>query len=152
MADERTGPKSREQTERKPQEFSYRPPSNLPDPNPRDGWHHRWVRHQILNEADPRSVSMRLREGWETCLPEDYPEIIMGIGQNANTEGNIEIGGLLLMRISEEAIKARQNYYRKQNEAQIQSVDNNFMREQDPRMPLLPTERRTEVTFGRGRS
>ena len=33
--------------------------------------------------------------------------------------------------------------------AQIHSVDNSLMRENDPRMPLF-NERKTKVTFGKG--
>ena len=41
------------------------------------------------------------------------------------------------------------DYYDKQNKSQIDSVDNNFLRENDPRMPLF-SERKTKVTFGSG--
>ena len=40
-------------------------------------------------------------------------------------------------------------YFAKQADAQIQSVDNNLMRENDPRMPLF-NDRKTKVTFGKG--
>ena len=46
-------------------------------------------------------------------------------------------------------IESRNDYYNQQNESQIQSVDNNLMRENDPRMPLF-NERKTKVTFGKG--
>jgi hypothetical protein len=64
-------------------------------------------------------------------------------------KGCIEIGGLLLCRIPEEFLKQRADYYDKQNKSQIDSVDNNFLRENDPRMPLF-SERKTKVTFGSG--
>lgn len=147
---ERTGPESRENVEREPQEFNYRPPSNLPDPLPRDGFRHRWIRSSTLNEADPRNMSMRLREGWEVCLTEDYPEMMIMSDKNSE-DGTIEIGGLVLCRASEEMVAARERYYAKQNKAQMESVDRNFMRENDPRMPLLEPERKTEVSFGKGR-
>jgi hypothetical protein len=35
---------------------------------------------------------------------------------------------------------------------QMESVDNNYMRENDPRMPVLRPERSTKVTFGSGNS
>jgi len=148
---ERTGPESRENVEREPQEFQYRPPSNLPDPLPRDGYRHRWIRASTLNEADPRNMSMRMREGWEMCLAEDYPEIMLVSSDKGNINGTIEIGGLMLCRASSEMVAAREKYYAKQNRAQMDSVDNNFMRENDPRMPLLKPERKTEVSFGKGR-
>lgn len=147
---ERSGPESRELSENEALEFQYRPPSNLPDPLPRDGYKHRWIRTAILNEPDKRNMSMRMREGWEVCVAEDYPEISM-LADTDDPNGNIEIGGLILCRASDKMIAARNAYYMKQNRAQIQSVDENFMRENDPRMPLLESERRTEVSFGRGR-
>jgi hypothetical protein len=40
-------------------------------------------------------------------------------------------------------------YYDNQNQAQMDSVDNNFLRENDPRMPLF-SEKKSKVTFGSG--
>ena len=64
-------------------------------------------------------------------------------------KGNVEVGGLLLCRIPEEFLKQRMDYYSNQNKAQMDSVDNNFLRESDPRMPLF-SEKKTKVTFGSG--
>jgi len=38
----------------------------------------------------------------------------------------------------------------KQNESQMESVDNNFMRENDQRMPLFK-EKRSTTSFGKGK-
>jgi len=47
-------------------------------------------------------------------------------------------------------VKERNEYYEHQTKSQMQSVDNNLMRENDPRMPLF-NERTTKVTnFGKG--
>jgi hypothetical protein len=46
-------------------------------------------------------------------------------------------------------LEERNTYYSDQSKAQINSVDNNLMRENDPRMPLF-NDRRTNVTFGKG--
>jgi hypothetical protein len=43
----------------------------------------------------------------------------------------------------------RAAYYAKQNQAQMDSVDNNFLRESDPRMPLF-SDKKSKVTFGSG--
>jgi hypothetical protein len=43
----------------------------------------------------------------------------------------------------------RADYYARQNKAQMESVDNNFLRESDPRMPLF-SEKKTKVSFGSG--
>ena len=48
-------------------------------------------------------------------------------------------------------INERNAYYNKMAQDQLDSVDNNFMRENDPRMPLLNPEKSTRVTFGGGK-
>jgi hypothetical protein len=64
-------------------------------------------------------------------------------------KGNVEVGGLLLCRIPEEFLKQRMEYYSNQNKSQMESVDNNFLRDSDPRMPLF-SDKKTKVTFGSG--
>ena len=128
---------------------AWRPPEALPSPDNRPGWSHRWVRISTLGNADPSNISSKLREGYEPCKAEDYPELMMHATVEGRFKGGIEIGGLLLCRIPEEFLKQRADYYDKQNKSQIDSVDNNFLRENDPRMPLF-SERKTKVTFGSG--
>jgi hypothetical protein len=64
-------------------------------------------------------------------------------------KGVIQVGDLLLCRIPDEFLVQRAAYYDKQNKAQMDSVDNNFLRESNPKMPLF-SERRSSVTFGPG--
>ena len=128
---------------------AWRPPEALPSPDNRPGWTHRWVRTSTLGAADPSNISSKLREGYEPCKAEDYPELMMHATVEGRFKGSIEIGGLLLCRIPEEFLKQRADYYDRQNKSQIESVDNNFLRDNDPRMPLF-AERKTKVTFGSG--
>ena len=128
---------------------AWRPPEALPSPDNRPGWSHRWVRISTLGNADPSNISSKLREGYEPCKAEDYPELMMHATTEGRFKGNIEVGGLLLCRIPEEFLKQRMEYYSNQNKAQMDSVDNNFLRESDPRMPLF-SEKKTKVTFGSG--
>jgi hypothetical protein len=80
---------------------------------------------------------------------EDYPELMVHAIADGRFKGNIEIGGLLLCRIPLEFMKQREAYYAKQNQAQMESVDNNYLRESNPKMPLF-AERKSQVTFGSG--
>ncbi|WP_288077225.1 hypothetical protein [Pseudomonas sp.] len=127
----------------------WRPPETLPMPDYRSGWAHRWVRISMMGEADPSNISSKLREGYEPCKAADYPELMTHASTNERFPGSVEIGGLLLCRIPEEFVKQRTEYYASQNKAQMDSVDNSFMRENDPRMPLF-SERQSKVTFGNG--
>jgi hypothetical protein len=47
-------------------------------------------------------------------------------------------------------IEQREQYYRQQSQAQVESVDNNFMRTEDRRMPLF-NEKRSTTSFGKGK-
>lgn len=138
---------SREVTFKRPE--AWRPPETLPKPDDRPGWKHRWVRLSTMGTADPSNISSRLREGYEPCKAEDYPEMMMHAATEGRFKGGIEVGGLLLCRIPSEFLEQRSQWYEGQNKAQMESVDNNFLRENDPRMPLF-SEKKTKVTFGSG--
>lgn len=126
------------------------PPQLLPDPNPEPGYAFRWVRISTLGNNDPMNVSSKMREGWEPVKASEHPEIqLMGTGSGRFPD-SIEVGGLILCKTPIELTQQRDAYYQAQAEGQMQSVDNNFMRENDPRMPLFH-ERSSKVTFGQGK-
>ena len=138
---------NRESTQRKVQ---WTPPQTLPSPKEQPGWVFRWIRTSMMGQADPTNTSAKLREGWEPCKAEDHPELMLQADPNSRFKGNIEIGGLLLCKAPEELMKQRDDFYQKQAQAQINSVDNNFMRLNDERMPLF-NERKSSTTFGKGK-
>ncbi len=128
---------------------AWRAPETLPTPDPRSGWSHRWVRTSTMGTADPGNVSSKLREGYEPCKAEEYPEMMMHASTEGRFKGSIEVGGLLLCRIPSEFMEQRSKHYENQNKAQVESVDNNFLRESNPKMPLF-SEKKSKVTFGSG--
>jgi hypothetical protein len=95
------------------------------------------------------NVSKARREGFEPVKAEDYPELMTHASVDGQFKGSIEIGGLVLCRAPEEFMKQRAAHYERLNASQMDSVDNNFLRENDPRMPMFK-ERSTKVTFGKG--
>ena len=125
------------------------PPELLPNPNPEPGYGFRWIRVSTLGSDDPMNISSKLREGWEPVKASDHPEIqLMGNGKGRYPD-SIEIGGLMLCKTPTEFATQRDAYYQKQAEGQMNSIDSNFMRENDPRMPLFK-ERNSKVSFGKG--
>ena len=136
---------TREKTARK---RSWQRPELLPMPNPDPGYGFRWVRLSVNGQADATNLSSKIREGWEPALATDHPEIQLASIENDRFKDNIVIGGLILCKAPIEMLEERDEYYRQQAEAQMTSVDNNFMRENDPRMPLF-NERKTTVSFGK---
>ena len=137
-----------ETRERETRIRAYTPPQQLPDPIPQAGYSFRWVRTAMMGQSDARNVSMSRREGYEPVKVEDHPEMEMALDDSSKASGNVEIGGLMLCKIPTEVLEGRQAYYERLTQQQINSVDNNFMRENDSRMPLF-TERRSEVSFNR---
>ena len=137
---------TRETVERPKQ---WMPPQLLPDPIPEEGYAYRWIRISTLNKADATNLSSKLREGWEPVKASDHPEIRVFGTTNGQFPDSVEVGGLLLCKTPVEFTEQRDAYYRKQAEAQMQSVDNTFMRDNDPRMPMFK-ERSSKVTFGKG--
>ncbi len=124
------------------------PAALLPDPEPEPGWAFRWIRLATLNNADPSNISSKLREGWEPVKAADQPKLRMLSNPNGRFPDGIEIGGLLLCKTPVEFTEQRDAHYRNISDSQMNSVDNTYMRESDPRMPLFK-ERSSKVTIGR---
>jgi hypothetical protein len=126
------------------------PPELLPEPDKQPGYAYRWIRVSTLNNADPRNISAKLREGWEPVTLAEQPKFQLLADPNSRFKDNIEVGGLLLCKTPIEFVEQRNAHYQRQTDNQIEAVDNNLMRQNDPRMPLF-NERKTEVSFGKGK-
>jgi hypothetical protein len=127
----------------------WQPASVLPEPDKQPGYSYRWIRVSALGQADPRNISSKLREGWEPVAIEEQPQFKFMVDPNSRFKDNVEVAGLLLCKIPNEFMEQRKAYYANQTQAQNESVDNNFMRENDPRMPLF-RERKSSASFGKG--
>ena len=125
------------------------PAELLPEPDKQAGYAYRWIRTSTLNQADPRNLSGKLREGWEPVGIEEQPKFQLLVDPNSRFKDNIEIGGLLLCKTPEEFVAQRNSHYQKQAENQMDAVDSSLMRQSDPRMPLFK-ESKSTTTFGKG--
>jgi hypothetical protein len=125
------------------------PPELLPEPDKQAGYAYRWIRVSMLNQADPRNLSSKIREGWEPVRIEEQPKFKLLLDPNSRFKDNIEIGGLLLCKTPEEFIGQRSEFYKNQTTAQTEAVDNHLMRQSDPRMPIFK-ERKSSSSFGKG--
>ena len=146
MAENRTPREieTRQQTERP---MAWKPPELLPEPDKEPGFAYRWIRVSTLNNADPRNLSAKLREGWEPVKIEEQPKFALLADPNSRFKDNIEIGGLLLCKTPVEFVKQRNDYYTNMSVEQTEAVDNSFMRQSDSRMPLF---RESKSTTTRG--
>ena len=124
-------------------------PELLPEPDKQPGFSYRWIRVATNNQADPRNLSAKLREGWEPVKIEEQPQFQLLVDPNSRYKDNIEIGGLLLCKTPTEFVEQRNKYYAQQSESQSEAVDNNLMRQSDPRMPLFK-DSKSSTSFGKG--
>ena len=124
------------------------PAELLPEPDKQPGYAYRWIRTSTLNAADPRNLSAKLREGWEPVSVSEQPKMQLLVDPTSRFSDNIEIGGLLLCKTPVEFIEQRNEHFNRQTQAQTEAVDNNLMRQSDPRMPLF-NERKSSTSFGR---
>lgn len=125
------------------------PAELLPEPDEQPGYRFRWIRVSTLGTADPRNLSAKLRELWEPVTVEEQPKFRLLSDPQSRFKDNIEIGGLLLCKTPAEYVDQRNDHVAKQTQAQTDAVDNNLMRQSDPRMPLFK-ERKSATSFGRG--
>lgn len=148
MAENRL-PRDTETRESKSRPKQWQQPESLPEPDKMPGYAYRWIRVSTLNVADPRNLSGKLREGWEPVPVEEQPKFKLLVDPASRFKDNIEIGGLLLCKTPAEFVDQRNAHFNKQAANQMESVDNNLMRQSDPRMPLFK-ERKSSTSFGKG--
>ena len=134
------------QTRSKP----WTPPSMLDAPTPPPGYKFRWIRESTRGNDDKSNMSKRIREGYEPVRAEDYPDFEAPSIDHGRNKGVIGVGGLILAKVPEETAKSRNDYFTQQAKTAIDGVDQNLMRESDPRMPLNKSDikRTSKVEFG----
>jgi hypothetical protein len=123
------------------------PPSSLDAPPAPDGYHHRWIRAEIMGFDDTKNMAGRLRSGYELVRADQYPDSEYPTIKEGKYKGVIGVGGLLLARISIEIVKARDEYFRKITQDKDDAIESDLLKDQHPSMPLN-AERQTRVTFG----
>jgi hypothetical protein len=115
--------------------------SMLPTPEPREGLSFRWIRTSTLGNVDMTNVSGRFRDGYVPVKADEYPELHIMSDIDSRFKDNIEVGGLLLCAIPTEQREDRIYGQLESAQNQSEAVDRNYMRESDPRMPMLKPER-----------
>ena len=134
--------------EKKARVESWKPPSALDAPEPPVGYVHRWIRESVMDFDDKNNIHKRRREGWELVRKEEYPDFDAPTIDEGKNAGVIVVRGLVLARIPEEIAEQRNKHYQNVAQNQMEAVDRDWMRENNPNMPKLAPQRSTSVTFG----
>jgi hypothetical protein len=139
---------SRERSERK---MEWNPGSALSAPEPPIGYKHRWIRESVMEFDDKTNVHKKRQEGWDLVRAEEYPDWFGPVVDEGRNAGVIGVGGLVLARIPVEMVEQRNQHYQGVTQQQMDAVDRDWMRENNPAMPKLAPQRKTSVSFGSGR-
>jgi len=139
---------SRERSERK---MEWNPGSALNAPEPPLGYKHRWIRESVLEFDDKTNVHKKRQEGWDLVRAEEYPDYFGPVVDEGRNAGVIGVGGLVLARIPVELVDQRNQHYQGFTQQQMDAVDRDWMRENNPAMPKLAPQRKSSVSFGSGR-
>jgi len=139
---------SRERSERK---MEWNPGSALNAPEPPLGYKHRWIRESVLEFDDKTNVHKKRQEGWDLVRAEEYPDYFGPVVDEGRNAGVIGVGGLVLARIPVEMVEQRNQHYQGVTQQQMDAVDRDWMRENNPAMPKLAPQRKSSVSFGSGR-
>ncbi len=115
MADIKDNKLTRELTTRAVQERpkQWAQPELLPEPDKQPGYNYRWIRVSTMNNADPRNLSAKLREGWEPVAIEEQPKFRLLADPQSRFKDNIEVGGLLLCKTPTDFVDQRNAHFAK---------------------------------------
>lgn len=143
-------PRESETREAGLREMAWRPPTALPDPAPRPGITHRWVRTACMGQSDVVNFSLSQREGWTPVLGSEYPELRILNDHGTRWPDGIEVGGLLLCSAPVALMQKRAEYYAVMTEGQMKSVNDQLEAEEDPRFKTMFRKHESSVSRGFG--
>ena len=129
---------------------SWQPPSMLPEPDRQPGYDYRWVRTANGATPDARNVQAKRLEGWEPVRIEEQPKFLSLVSPNGQFKDCVTVAEMVLCKIPTEFMDQRRAHFKNMTQSQMASVDNNFMRDSDPRMPLF-SEKQSKTSFGKGK-
>lgn len=142
-------PRSASTRETETRRTPWTPPSMLETPPAHNGYQFRWLRAEMMGEADKTNMSKRFREGYVVVHPDDLPAgyqiPTLDDGKHAGVCG---VGGLILGKIPVETANERRQYYRNVTAMQMDAIDNELMKDSNPAMPMGAPKRQKSVTFG----
>jgi hypothetical protein len=127
----------------------WQPPSILETPPPPPGMKYRWLRYEMMGEADKTNIGKKFREGWEPVRPDEVDESFnLPTIDDGKHAGVIGVGGLLLAKMPIETVNERNAYYQNLANSQQRAIDAELRNQSHPVMPIGSPERQTQTTFG----
>jgi hypothetical protein len=130
-------------------EDDWKPASNLPSPQPRAGYLQRWIRVETRDGDDRQNFAKAFAEGWRPRTPETLPKgFYLPVINGGDHTGLLGMRGMILCELPEKKVKQREAYYRGIHEKQMQAVERDVFKAEQPGVPFH-SETSTKVIKGR---
>tara|TARA_Y100001951_G_scaffold40757_1_gene32268 strand:- start:377 stop:868 length:492 start_codon:yes stop_codon:yes gene_type:complete len=110
----------------------------------------RWIRISVKGEDDIMNVGKKQQEGWIFVTPDEVPEMAITsfVREEGRYLGAVCRGDLALAKKPTVKVKARQKFYEKKANEQMDAVNAQLMKNSDSRMPISNTSK-SVTTRGR---
>ena len=126
----------------------WRPGNALEAPKAKSGYRHRWLRAETMGIDDSKNIASKILSGYELGRADEYPSEDFSVIDSGKYQGVIGVQGLVLARIPEELAKQRDEYYENLTQDKDKAVEQDAMKDQDPRVGPINVNRQSRVTFG----
>lgn len=115
-----------------------------------EGYKYRYVRRQVkgLGE-DTENILGRMEEGYIPVTPDEIKGQVENVRvlEEGKIAGTVVAGDSILMKIPQELADQRTEYYRQKVKQMEKAIDNDLMKENNPKMPISKS-RNTRVEVG----
>ena len=110
----------------------------------------RWVRISVKGVDDIMNVGKKQQEGWVFVTPDEVPEMAITsfVREEGRYLGAVCRGDLALAKKPTAKVRARQKFYEKKANEQMDAVNAQLMKNSDSRMPISNTSK-SVTTRGR---
>jgi len=110
----------------------------------------RWVRISVKGVDDIMNVGKKQQEGWVFVTPDEVPEMAITsfVREEGRYLGAVCRGDLALAKKPIAKVRARQKFYEKKANEQMDAVNAQLMKNSDSRMPISNTSK-SVTTRGR---
>ena len=145
----------REQNTRE-EEWTFEEPDALAIPDvvqarfDNEGMALRWIRISLKGQDDITNVGKKQQAGWVFVTPDEVPEMAVTsfVREDGRYQGTVCRGDLALAKMPSGKVKARQRFYEKKANDQMDAVNAQLMKSSDSRMPISNTSK-SVTTKGR---
>jgi hypothetical protein len=135
----------------RPTKRRWKPASHLPALKNPPGFSLKWCRRDGRERGDCRGLARYVQEGWEPARKDDFPRQSLPTQPLSNYGEVIGNGDMILMKIPEDMLEQRNDYYHTRRDTATYAVEKGGLEETSSIMPAQRPKRSSRTQFIRFR-